>query len=98
MGIKPVIIIAENVSTNGRTDEAVLFNTENANAMISAGCLDMVQLCEMDRLIGHTPITDMENHGRFARTNAVYTISTSGERLASLGRHCIHHISIEQRY
>jgi len=84
MGIKPVIIIAENVSTNGRTDEAVLFNTENANAMISAGCLDMVQLCEMDRLIGHTPITDMENMADLRGQCSIYNKYIRGA-LSQLG-------------
>lgn len=61
LGIPSVIIVAENVSTSGLTDEAILFNSVNADAIISAGCLQKISLSKMDRLIGNIPIAEMRN-------------------------------------
>ena len=52
LGVKTVLMLTEFLSANTSIEELVLFNTPNANAMVSNGCLCEIKLPKVDRLIG----------------------------------------------
>ncbi|HHX75151.1 MAG TPA: glycine reductase [Firmicutes bacterium] len=51
-GIETVIMIAEFISGSGKGNEMTLFNSKAANAIISTGKTEQLQLPKMDRVIG----------------------------------------------
>ncbi|KPU44298.1 betain reductase complex component B subunit alpha and beta [Oxobacter pfennigii] len=56
LGVKTVLLLTEFLSAQSPIDELVLFSTENANAMVTNGCLVHVDLPKVDRVIGQTTI------------------------------------------
>ncbi|KPU44301.1 glycine reductase complex component B subunits alpha and beta [Oxobacter pfennigii] len=54
LGIKTVLLLTEFLSANSPIEELVLFSTPNANAMVTNGCLNFVDLPKVDRVIGPT--------------------------------------------
>jgi len=58
LGMKSVILISEFLSLSNSSNEVVIFNSPHADAMISSGCLQRIQVPKMDRVIGKTAILD----------------------------------------
>ncbi len=59
MGIKTQIIVAEFMTSSGKSDEAILFNTPNANAIVTSGCLEDYEIPAVERVLG-TPFPDIK--------------------------------------
>lgn len=58
MGIKTGIILSEFMTTSGISDEAVVFNTPNASAIVTTGCLEKMPVPAVERVLG-SPIKDI---------------------------------------
>ncbi len=59
LGVKSVIAISGFTSRNNSSDEVVIFNSEAANAIVSSGCLENIQLPRMKKVIGGIHIPDL---------------------------------------
>lgn len=58
MGMKTGIILTEFMTTSGLSDEAVVFNTPNASAIVTTGCLEKMSVPAVERVLG-SPIKDI---------------------------------------
>ncbi len=54
MGMKTQIVVAEFMTTSGKSDEAIVFNTPNANAIVTTGCLESFEVPAVERLLGNS--------------------------------------------
>lgn len=61
LGMKTQIIVAEFMTTSGTSNEAILFNTPKADAIVTSGCLQLLELPAVDRVIGGLSIPDFPN-------------------------------------
>ncbi len=59
MGMKTGIILSEFMTTSGLSDEAVVFNTPNASAIVTTGCLERMAVPAVERVLG-SPINDID--------------------------------------
>jgi glycine reductase len=58
LGMKSVILISEFLSLDNSSNEVVIFNSKAADAMVSSGCLQKIELPVMEKVIGKTKILD----------------------------------------
>lgn len=58
LGMKTGIILAEFMTTSGISDEAVIFNTPNASAIVTTGCLQRFLVPAVERVLG-SPVKDI---------------------------------------
>ncbi|MEA4847144.1 MAG: glycine/sarcosine/betaine reductase component B subunit [Clostridiaceae bacterium] len=61
LGIKTVLQITEFLSAGNPITELVLFSTSNANAMVTNGCLSVMDFPRVDRVIGLTTMPNQIN-------------------------------------
>ncbi|KPU44295.1 betain reductase complex component B subunit alpha and beta [Oxobacter pfennigii] len=52
LGIKTVLLLTEFLSVGNPITELVLFSTKNADAMVTNGCISMVDFPKVDRVVG----------------------------------------------
>jgi glycine reductase len=59
LGVKVVIVVSEMMTTSRRSDETLIFNSPKADAIISTGCFEPLDLPPVARLIGGPTIPDL---------------------------------------
>jgi glycine reductase len=60
LGIKTVLLLTEFLTTGGGKEESLIFNTDKADAIVSAGYAEMVDFPAMDRVLGGNTIPDVK--------------------------------------
>jgi len=58
MGVKTAILISEFLSTSNAAEEALLFRSDYADAIVTSGCFAPVQMPKPDKVIGSVAIPD----------------------------------------
>lgn len=62
LGVKTVIVVSEMMTTSRRSDETLIFNSPKADAIVSTGCFEFLDLPAVERLIGGPTIPDLPVH------------------------------------
>ena len=64
LGIKTVLLITEFLSAGNPINELVLFATENADAMVTNGCISFLEFPRVNRVIGLEYLQDLARTGQ----------------------------------
>ncbi|MEL7563679.1 MAG: glycine/sarcosine/betaine reductase component B subunit [Dehalobacterium sp.] len=75
LGVPAVLVLREFLSPTNAADEECIFNTPNADAMVSTGCRVPLLFPKLDKVIGSTPFSDATYARYIDPTNEFYHVT-----------------------